>query len=117
MDEGFHRRAWIIFSADFPEFGMKWRAHTKHRGEYTLELYQSLKREFGIIAAQSITIGEIFLAVVLVIQIVSVYYIALASQQMAVQLLEIEQWFLQSDYDLDVKLSRLPEMNQIFKKH
>ena len=116
MDEDFHRRAWIIFSADFPEFGMKWRAQAKNRGEYNLELYRSLKSEFGIIAAQSITIGVIFLAVVLVIQIVSVYYIALASRQMAVQLLEIEQWFLQSDYDLDVKLSRLPEMNQIFKR-
>jgi signal transduction histidine kinase len=116
MDEGFHRRAWIIFSADFPEFGMKWRAQTKNRGHYNLELYQSLTSGLDIIAAQSITIGEIFLAVVLIIQIVSVYYIALASRQMAVQLLEIEQWFLQSDYDLNVKLSRLPEMNQIFKR-
>ncbi|MEP6388483.1 MAG: HAMP domain-containing sensor histidine kinase [Halioglobus sp.] len=111
-----HKRAWIVTAGKFPEVGIRLTKKLKHVKEGSVTVYASIRNELLQIRSNAYKAFEIFLLLVLAMQVVGFVCVAFFTKRVTQQLARIERWYLDTNYELDVNLSRIPEINELFRR-
>ncbi|MEP4148059.1 MAG: ATP-binding protein [Halioglobus sp.] len=111
-----HPRSWIVFVGTLTEFGMRQTKALKNVHEASVTIYASIRNELLKIQSNAVKAAEVFLLLVLAMQILSFACAVFFTKRVTQQLVRIERWYLDPNYELDVNLSRIPEINELFKR-